>query len=88
MSCDILLRKRVFARLAASAFFKAVSSLSFSFCVSSAASLAEASAFLAFLKSTRTTTIMLNVNNPEVTNTAGRLSFIKSENVTLSAVLS
>ena len=88
MSCDILLRKLVFARLAASAFFRAVSSLSFSFCVSSAASFAEASAFLAFLKNTRITPIMLSVNNPEVTNTTGRLSFMKSENVTLSVVLS
>ena len=88
MSCDILLRKRVFARLASSAFFRAVSSLSLSFCVLSAASFADASAFLAFLKSTRTTLMMLKVNNPEVTKTTGRLSFIKSENVTLSTVLS
>ena len=53
MSCDILLRKRVFARLASSAFFRAISNLSLSFCVSFAASFAAASAFLAFHKSTR-----------------------------------
>ena len=88
MSCDILLRKRVFARLAASAFFKAISSLSLSFCVSFAASFAADSAFLAFRKSTRIITIMVSTKNPAVTKKAGILSFTKSQNVTLSAVLS
>ena len=88
MSCDILLRNRVFARLAVSAFFKAISSLSLSFCVSFAASFATASAFLAFCKSTRIMLIMLSTNNPTTTKKASILSFTKSENVTLSAVLS
>ena len=88
MSCDILLRKRVFARLASSAFFKAISSLSLSFCVSLAASFAAASDFLAFRKSTRIITIMLSAKNPTVAKKTSRLSFTKSENVTLSAVLS
>ena len=88
MSCDILLRKRVFARLASSAFFKAISSLSLSFFVSFAASFAAASAFLAFRKSTRIIPMMLSAKNPTVAKKTSRLSFMKSENVTLSAVLS
>ena len=88
MSCDILLRKRVFARLASSAFFRAISNLSLSFCVSFAASFAAASAFLAFRKSTRIILMMLNTKNPAVTKKASMLSFKKSENVTLSTVLS
>ena len=88
MSCDILLRKQVFARLASSAFFKAISSLSLSFWVSFAASLAAASAFLAFRKSTRIIPMMPSTKNPAVTKKASILSFTKSKNVTLSAVLS
>lgn len=79
MSCDILLRKRVFARLASSAFSKAVSSLSLSFCVLLAASFATASAFLALLKSTRIIPIIPRVVKPAVTKTTSRLSFTKSQ---------
>ena len=67
MSCDILLRKRVFARLASSAFFRAISNLSLSFCVSFAASFATVSAFLAFRKSTRIMPMMPSEENPAVT---------------------
>ena len=88
MSCDILLRKRVFARLASSAFFRAISNLLLSFCVSFAASFATVSAFLAFRKSTRIMPMMPSEENPAVTKKAGILSFTKSQNVTLSAVLS
>ena len=88
MSCDILLRKQVFARLAASAFFKAFSSLSLSFFVSFAASFATDSAFLAFRKSTRIILMILSAKNPAATKKAIMLSFTKSQNVTLSAVLS
>ena len=88
MSCDILLRKFVFARLAFSAFFRAISSLSLSFCVLFAASFATVSAFFAFLKSTRIMPIILKEEKPMVTKTTSRLSFTKSESVTLSAVLS
>ena len=88
MSWDILLRKRVFAKLASSAFFRAISNLSLSFCVSFAASFAAASAFLAFHKSTRIMPMMTSDKNPAVTIKASILSFIKSKNVTLSGVLS
>ena len=88
MSCDILLRKRVFARLASSAFSRAISSLLLSFCVLFAASFATVSAFLAFRKSTRIITIMLNAENPAARKKASILSFTKSEKFTLSAVLS
>ena len=88
MSCDILLRKRVFARLASSAFFRAISNLSLSFCVSFAASFATASAFLAFRKSTRIILMIVSTKNPAVTKKASILSFTKSKKVTLSAVLS
>ena len=88
MSCDILLRKRVFARLASSAFFRAISNLSLSFCVSFAASFATASAFLAFRKSTRIILMIVSTKNPAVAKKASILSFTKSKNVTLSAVLS
>ena len=88
MSCDILLRKRVFDRLASSAFFKAISSLSLSFCVSFAASFATASAFLAFRKSTKIILMMLSEKNPMATKNASILSFTKSQKVTLSSVLS
>ena len=88
MSCDILLRKRVFARLAVSAFCKAISSLSLSFCVSFAASFATDSAFLAFCKSIRIIPMMVNTKTPAEIKKASILSFTKSENVTLSAVLS
>ena len=88
MSCDILLRKRVFARLASSAFFKAISSLSLSFFVFFAASFATASAFFAFRKSTRIIPMIVSTESPAVTKKASILSFIKSKNVTLSAVLS
>ena len=88
MSCDILLRKRVFARLASSAFFRAISNLSLSFCVSFAASFATASAFLAFRKSTRIILMIVSTKNHAVAKKASILSFTKSKNVTLSAVLS
>ena len=77
MSCDILLRKRVFARLASSAFFRAISSLSLSFCVSFAASFAAASAFLAFRKSTRIITMMLSAKNPAVAKKSKHIVFHK-----------
>ena len=88
MSCDILLRKQVFARLASSAFFRAISSLSLSFCVLFAACFAEISAFLAFRKSTRIIIMMLSAKNPAARKKASILSFTKSEKVILSAVLS
>ena len=73
MSWDILLRKRVFAKLASSAFFRAISNLSLSFCVSFAASFAAASAFLAFHKSTRIMPMMTSDKNPAVTIKASAL---------------